>query len=216
MVRFSHPSRDREIDDDSQLLSTHLYCACQALDLRYLEFAFKEKFNPSILDSLTTSFSSFLSTEEILTLAPKIRSAIWRRLEQTTSVDLTPRWEDAFAFVSSLVLDALSTSSIKSVESPITSITLWRTTSSTSAVALTKSIRESFFLSNASSVSPTSSYLGNTRPLYEFVRHTLGVKSRRGDVYLGKQEATIGSAVSKIYESIKDGRINRVLVEMMK
>jgi phenylalanine ammonia-lyase len=34
-------------------------------------------------------------------------------------------------------------------------------------------------------------------------------------VFLGKQEATVGSGVSKIYESIRSGRINAVLVEMM-
>ena len=216
MVRSAFSLYSTETDVSQQLLSTHLYCACQALDLRYLEFAFKEKFNPTILTSLTTSFSAFLSTEEIALLATKIRSAIWRRLEQTTSVDLAPRWEDAFAFVSSLVLDSLATSRIECKDSPIEAIKNWRSSSSSSAISLTKSIRESFFASTLTSTSPTSEYLGNTRPLYDFVRHTLGVKSRRGDVFLGKQEATIGSAVSKIYDAVRSGEINEVLVEMMK
>lgn len=47
------------------------------------------------------------------------------------------------------------------------------------------------------------------------MRDVVGVKARRGDVFLGKHEATIGSSVSKIYDSIKSGKVNAVLVEMM-
>lgn len=64
-------------------------------------------------------------------------------------------------------------------------------------------------------MSPTAEYLGKSRALYTFVRETVGVKARRGDVFLGKQEQTVGSGVSKIYESVKGGKINSVLVEIM-
>lgn len=146
-----------------------------------------------------------------------MRSSIWRRLEQTTSVDLEPRWEDAYAFVSSFVLDALTSSASSSTEkSPLNALAAWRSSSAADAVTLTRSIRDAFFLSTTNDApSPTAAYLGRTRALYDFVRSTVGVKARRGDVYLGKQEVTIGSNVSKIYEAIRSGAINEVLVRIM-
>lgn len=134
-----------------------------------------------------------------------------RRLEATTSVDLEPRWIDAFGHVTSIVLDALVTT--KSTQNPLPTIAKWRSTSATSAIALARKLKNKFF-DSMDSTSPTSEYLGKTKLLYSFVRNTLGVKARRGDVYHGKQEKTIGSNVSLIYNAIKDGRINPVLVEM--
>lgn len=195
-----------------QLLSTHLYCVCQALDLRYLEFTFRAQFDPTVLSSLTHSFSNFLTESELEALAKQVRNTIWRRLESTTSVDLEPRWIDAFAHVTSIVLDALSGASKACTENPLPIIAKWRTDSSTHAIALTRELRDTF---HYAAVSPTSSFLGRTKVLYEFVRGEIGVKARRGDVFLGKQEATVGSGVSLIYESIKSGRINPVLVKMM-
>ncbi|ORY75067.1 L-Aspartase-like protein [Leucosporidium creatinivorum] len=196
----------------AMLLATHLYCACQALDLRYLEHTFRAQFDPTILSSLTQRFASFLTSEELNTLTTKLTRTIWRRLEQTTSVDLVPRWDDAFGHVSSLVIEALSTASKSSTENPIPLLIQWRKELAASAVSLTRSVREAFW---SSTTSPTVEYLGRTKALYSFVRETVGVKARRGDVFLGKQEQTVGSGVSKIYESVKSGRINKVLVDIM-
>lgn len=194
----------------SQLLSSHLYCVCQALDLRYLEFVFRAKFDPTVATSVQSFFGSFLSTEAATALSKKLRSAIWRRLEQTPSVDLEPRWDDAFSHVTAIVVEALTTST--SAENPLPLLAKWRAESAAAAVALTREVREAFW---AAETSPTVEYLGKSRALYSFVRETVGVKARRGDVFLGKQEATIGSSISKIYDSVKSGRINSVLVEIM-
>lgn len=199
----------------AMLLSTHLYCVVQALDLRYLEHTFASTFNPSVHSALTTAFGLYLSDRELASLALKVKSAIWRRLEQTTSADLVDRWKDAFAFASSLVMEALVSSHqspTTSAGNPLTAIASWRSTSSLSAIALTQKLRNEFF---EAITSPTVNSLGRTRGLYTFVRETLGVKMRRGDVFLGKREKTIGSNVSIIYEAVRNGRINKVLVEMM-
>lgn len=199
----------------SMLMSSHLYSVCQALDLRYIEFTFRADFNPTLLPSLTKHFSSFLSTSALATLAPLVIAALWRRLETTTSVDLVPRWDDAFAHASSLILDALASSSSSS--NPIPAIALWRTTSAAAAVALMRDVRTTFFDGVAQGrASPTTAYLGHgTRKLYSFVRGTIGVQARRGDVFLGKQEQTVGTGVSRIFDSIKSGKMNAVLVDMM-
>ncbi|SCZ90831.1 BZ3500_MvSof-1268-A1-R1_Chr1-3g02294 [Microbotryum saponariae] len=192
------------------LMSTHLYCALQALDLRYLEFTFRERFNPMILESLRSTFGGLLDEKTAKVLGVKVVGAMWRRLETTTSVDLVPRWVDAYSHVTSILVDALMTSS--SMENPLPKISEWKKTGAEQAVTLTCEIRESYW---STTLYPTTQYLGRSKALYLFVRETLGVKARRGDVFLGKQEATIGLSVSKIYEAIKSGRINKTLVEMM-
>lgn len=199
----------------AMLMSTHLYSVCQALDLRYIEFEFRAVFNPTLLPALTQHFSTFLPTSALAKLATLVQAALWRRLETTTSVDLVPRWDDAFAHASSLILDALAGSS--STANPIPAIALWRTTSAAAAVASMREVRQSFFDGVAQGkASPTSAYLGQgTQKLYKFVRATIGVQARRGDVFLGKQEQTVGTGVSRIFDSIKSGRINAVLVDMM-
>lgn len=193
-------------------MATHLYSACQALDLRYIEFvAFRDMFRPSVLTSLTKHFAAFLSGTQLASLASKVEGAIWRRLESTGSVDLIPRWEDAFAHTSSLVLDALASS--RSEKNPLTAIAQWRKESADAACAMMRQVRNAFF---SAATSPTTALLGKgTKRLYVFVREVLGVKARRGDVFLGRQEQKIGTGVSKIYESIKNGAINGVLTEMM-
>lgn len=192
-----------------QLLSTHLYCALQALDLRYIEEKFRSLFASEVTASISSSFSQFLNPGELANLSSKVVSALWRRLEQTTAVDLEPRWDDAFAFVTSTVIDALSATTSNS--NPLPVLAAWRKQNVSAAVALMRRVREDFWTSTSS---PTQGYLGKTRALYTFVREGLGVQARRGDVFLGKQEQTVGSGVSKIYDSIKDGRINEVLVSM--
>ncbi|KAM0793291.1 hypothetical protein ACM66B_000751 [Microbotryomycetes sp. NB124-2] len=194
----------------SMLLATHLYCVCQALDLRYLEFAFREKFNPAVANGIESTFGNFLSKDQLSTLSSKVTLAIWRRLEQTTSVDLEPRWTDAFAHVSSLIVDALTVST--STENPLPLISKWKSEAAAEAVALTRQVRDEFWTAKTS---PTAALLGKTKALYTFVRETVGVKARRGDVFLGKQEQTVGLGVSKIYDSIKSGKMNTVLVDMM-
>ncbi|KAL8286207.1 hypothetical protein RQP46_004695 [Phenoliferia psychrophenolica] len=199
----------------TMLMSSHLYSACQALDLRYIEFAFRAAFNPTLLPTLISHFSSFLPSSTLAALAPVLQSALWRRLETTTSVDLVPRWDDAFAHVSSLLVDALSSSS--ATTNPIPAIAQWRSSSAEAAVKTMRGVRETFFAGIAAGTpSPTTAYLGRgTKTLYAFVRGTLGVHARRGDVFLGKQERTVGSGVSRIFESIRSGQMNPILVDMM-
>ncbi|KAM0746878.1 phenylalanine ammonia-lyase [Meredithblackwellia eburnea MCA 4105] len=204
----------------SFLMATHLYCAAQALDLRYIEFAFRAKFNPTIVTFLEKHFSPFLSAAEISTLAVTVQNTIWRRLETTTSVDLEPRWADAFAHTASVVLDALahttSSGTTGGNNNPLAALALWRTESCNYAIQTTRDVRQTFFATvDRGEPSPTVQYLGNgTKSLYSFVRDTLGVKPRRGDVFLGVQEKTIGRSVSTIVESFKDGSMHRVLAGM--
>ncbi|GAA5949814.1 hypothetical protein JCM3765_007701 [Sporobolomyces pararoseus] len=204
----------------SLLLATHLYCVLQAIDLRAMEFEFKKLHNPSIVESLKQHFGSFLSSEvELEALVSKVKKALAKRLDQTASYDLEPRWHDAFSSATGAVVEHLSTSpSIAATGSaamnPLLSLNEWKLTSAQNAIALTRQVRESFW-STPSAQAPALQYLGRNKALYLFVRETVGVKARRGDVFEGKPGPTIGSSVSKIFEAIKTGKINQTLIDML-
>lgn len=131
-------------------------------------------------------------------------------------MDLEDRFQDAFKFCSSLLIDAFDVA-LPTNGNPVHALADWRRSLALSAVTLTRSIRNEFFANSASATAPSSTlqYLGRSAPLYRFVRETLGVKARRGDVYMGTREKTIGSNISTIYEAVKDGRINPILIQIM-
>ncbi|KAK4332276.1 Phenylalanine ammonia-lyase [Rhodotorula toruloides] len=195
----------------SLLLATHLYCVLQAIDLRAIEFEFKKQFGPAIVSLIDQHFGSVLTGSNLRDeLVEKVNKTLAKRLEQTNSYDLVPRWHDAFSFAAGTVVEVLSSTSLS-----LAAVNAWKVAAAESAISLTRQVRETFW-SAASTSSPALSYLSpRTQILYAFVREELGVKARRGDVFLGKQEVTIGSNVSKIYEAIKSGRINNVLLKML-
>ena len=195
----------------SQLLASHLYCVLMAVDLRALEFDFKRKFYPEISSLLQQHFGDALGSEATTAeLVTKVKKALAKRLEQTSTYDLVERWHDAFSFATGTVVEHLSASSLS-----LSALNAWKVACAERAVVVTREVREAFWAA-PSSAAPCLSYLApRTRTMYTFVREELGVKARRGDVFLGRQEATIGSSVSRIYEAIRDGRINKVLVDML-
>lgn len=201
----------------SLLLATHLYCVLQAIDLRAIEFEFKKVHRPAIAESLRQHFGAFVSTEaELDALVSKVKKALAKRLDQTASYDLEPRWHDAYSMATGAVVEHLSTSPslASSAMNPLVSLNEWKLESARKAIELTREVRERFW-STPSGSAPALEYLGRTKALYLFVRETVGVKARRGDVFEGKPAATIGSSVSKIYDAIKSGKINQVLIDML-
>lgn len=182
-----------------------------AVDLRALEFDFKRKFYPEISSLLQQHLGDALGSEATTAeLVTKVKKALAKRLEQTSTYDLVERWHDAFSFATGTVVEHLSASSLS-----LSALNAWKVACAERAVVVTREVRETFWAA-PSSAAPCLSYLApRTRTMYTFVREELGVKARRGDVFLGRQEATIGSSVSRIYEAIRDGRINKVLVDML-
>ncbi|GAA5981344.1 hypothetical protein JCM10908_004076 [Rhodotorula pacifica] len=190
----------------SLLLATHLYCVLQAVDLRAMEFEHTKEFEPLVTDLLKQHFGALATAE----LEDKVRKSIYKRLQQNNSYDLEQRWHDTFSVATGAVVEGLAGNEVS-----LASLNAWKVACAEKAIALTRAVRDSFWAA-PSSASPALKYLSpRTRVLYSFVREEVGVKARRGDVYLGKQEVTIGTNVSRIYEAIKSGRIAPVLVKMM-
>lgn len=188
------------------LLATHLYCALQAVDLRAMEFEHTAQFQPLVSDLLQEHFKSLATPE----LEVKVRKAIEKRLQQNNSYDLEQRWHDTFSVAMGTVVETLGGQDVS-----LASLNAWKVACAEKAIAITRSVRDSFW-TTPSAQSPTLKYLSpRTRLMYSFVREEVGVKARRGDVYLGKQEPMVGSNVSRIYEAIKTGKIAPVLVKML-
>ena len=87
----------------------------------------------------------------------------------------------------------------------LTSIPTFRTRVESRAYLLLDGLRRDY-LSGARGAAPASRYLNRTRPVYEFVRLTLGIRMHGSENYhrfangLGVEDVTIGQNVSLIHE----------------
>jgi phenylalanine ammonia-lyase len=190
-------------------MATHLYAACQAIDLRVIEVRFREALGDMLTRTLAQHLGTFLDAKVISSLASTMKDLICRRLEQTSSMDTAHRFEDACAFVTSVALDALVLSPTCH-SSPHISLARWRTDATRQLTITYRKLRDDFFANSENA----ADYLGDgTKRLYLFVRDTLGVRARRGDVALGAPEATIGRSVSTIHEAIRSGKLYGPLLQ---
>jgi len=84
-------------------------------------------------------------------------------------------------------------------------IPLFRSRVASRAASLLDDLRKNY-LSGARGAAPASRYLNKTRPVYEFVRITLGIRMHGSENYsrfangLGVEEVTVGENVSLIHE----------------
>jgi phenylalanine ammonia-lyase len=76
------------------------------------------------------------------------------------------------------------------------------------------------YLSGGRGPAPASRYLNKTRPVYEFVRVTLGIRMHGSENYhhfekgLGVEDVTFGQNVSLIHEAIRDGKMHSLIVSV--
>lgn len=196
----------------AQLLASHLYAVCQALDLRVIDLTFQTALEASTPALVDVHLGGIVQPEHVSRLSKLIAQAVFTRLESTGSMDTLARYTDAFSHASAVILEFLGTvpgARTNTYDDPITAITKWRETSTQSAVLLVRSTRDSYQHGSA------AQYMGRTRALYEWVRGDLGVKLRKGDVYLGgPREPTIGSSVSKIYAGLRSGQAEGILASL--
>lgn len=186
---------------DLQLFAAHLYAACQAIDLRAIEIKFKNLSYGVIEQCLKET--DLLGDTESTSLARKLTNELHRRLEQTSSMDPQERFQDGVDFVTAQFVQYLSESG-KEADNILARIQLWKTNTSSRLETTYQTTRDDYFANSDSS----SELLGDgTAKLYSFVRDTLDVRARLGDVAVGAPQETIGSNVSRIYDSIVSGRI---------
>ncbi|KAG8955669.1 hypothetical protein FRC04_007660 [Tulasnella sp. 424] len=205
------------LDVLTMLVSSYLYILCQALDLRALNNAFNEGLRDIIQEELHAQFASFVSSPTELTkIGNAVSFAIQQALDSHTLImDAVPRLQTAAAASTTPLVDFFSLSS--KTTGALSGIPAFRAAVASKGVDLLQRLREEF-LTGARGPAPAASYLGNARPVYEFVRVKLGVKMHGTENFSrfdgGFTQLTIGQNVSVIYESIRDGQMQDVIASL--
>ncbi|EIM82653.1 phenylalanine ammonia-lyase [Stereum hirsutum FP-91666 SS1] len=207
------------LDVLSMLTASYIYLLCQALDLRALQFEFYSEVGGIVREELHRHFSSLLAPADITCLLTTIMPKIRKSLDETAKMDAVPRMKQVASSSVDTLLDFISTHSNSPAGNILSAITGFRDSFALRASKSLDSLR-SAFLRNGRGPAPASPYLKNTRPLYEFVRNTLGIKMHGIENLggfsegLGVQAVSTGENISRIHEAIRDGTTRGVIVNM--
>ncbi|KAF8336349.1 phenylalanine ammonia-lyase [Cantharellus anzutake] len=196
----------------SILIAGYLYVLCQALDLRALQREFDRELQTILAEEVNRHFGNVIpcltaQTDLTSTLLEAIRDA----LETSTTQDAGPRLEAvAAATTTPLVNYFISWPSNAEI---FVAIGAFRNGLAARSTTLLQQLRHDY-LSGARGPTPAAPFLGKTRPVYEFIRETLGIKMHGIENYdkfaNGFGNSTVGDNVSKIYESIRNGKLQAI------
>ncbi|KAL0581349.1 Protein pal1 [Marasmius crinis-equi] len=203
----------------SILTASYLYVLCQALDLRALEKELKEGMSRIIREELSQRYSD-VSYVELRSLIESVQETMFESWEQTSTMDASPRMQKIAASSSTVLLDFFTASESESMGNHLAAIPKFRASFATRAASLFNELRHAYLFGERG-VAPASQYLNKTRPMYEFVRKTLGIRMHGTENYNnfanghGFHEQTSGQDVSIIHEAIRDGKMKSVLASML-
>jgi len=131
-----------------------------------------------------------------------------KALESTSTMDAPEQMQKVAASSSTILLDLFTEPAFVDaalVGALLAEIPLFRSRVASRAASLLDDLRKNY-LSGARGAAPASRYLNKTRPVYEFVRITLGIRMHGSENYsrfangLGVEEVTVGENVSLIHE----------------
>ncbi|PFH52115.1 hypothetical protein AMATHDRAFT_2365 [Amanita thiersii Skay4041] len=203
----------------SMLISSYLYIICQALDLRAMQSEFSDGLGKIVTEELTTSFGGALTHLNFTALTTKILDAMTNALEATSTMDAVERMLKVASSGTTILVDFIAGSNVANAELALLAIPGFRSRVASRASTLLDQLRGEY-LSGARGPAPASPYLNKTRPVYEFVRITLGIRMHGSENYhgfangLGVEDVTVGQNVSLIHEAIRDGKLQPVIVNL--
>jgi len=206
----------------SILISSYLYAICQALDLRALQHEFHQGLTKIALEEFSTAFGSVACGDCSKSITAKVLSVMHESFDATSTMDARERMQKVAASSTTTLLDFFTGPSFSDpslVGSALTSIPTFRSRTAERLTVLLDELRRDY-LSGARGKAPASRYLNKTRPVYEFVRVTLGIRMHGSENYhrfsngLGVEDVTIGQNVSLIHEAIRDGRLQSTIVKL--
>jgi len=221
LALISGRSTINALDILSMIIASYLYSLCQALDLRSLQKEFLSGLHHVIPEEISRTFGGFLSSSDLQALFSKVECSVDKAFEETSTMDAPERMVKIASTLTSPLLDFLVASKTldkTSLGSALASIPDFCENIATRATSLMDTLRRDY-LSGARGAAPASQYLNKTRPIYEFVRSTLGIRMHGSENYsrfangLGA-EVTVGQNVSLIHEAIRDGKMQPVVVSM--
>lgn len=180
-----------------------------ALDLRALQKDFIESFTKIVDEALSESFGRSLSMSEHKYLASELLRTMKAVLEATSKMDASERMKKVAASATTILVDFFTGPAtfddMASLGSTLACIPEFRSNIALRATNLLDTLRREY-LSGARGAAPASRYLNKTRPVYEFVRVTLGIKMygsenlNRFEDGLYVDDQSVGQNVSLIHE----------------
>ena len=145
---------------------------------------------------------------ELNTVTAKVTLAMRESFESTSTMDAASRMEKIAASSTTVLLDFFTGPGFRDLASAgvaLTRIPTFRATIASRTTALLDQLRREY-LSGVRGDAPASAYLNKTRPVYEFVRLTLGIRMHGLENYNkfaklpGLEHGTVGQSVSLIHE----------------
>ncbi|KAG6863699.1 hypothetical protein C0991_004043 [Blastosporella zonata] len=203
----------------TMLTASHLYILRQALDIRALQ----RKFSVGLeLIVNAAAFGEFMSPSQKAILAKKVLGAMTLILDKTSTMDSLDRMNAVVASTTTVFIDFLAGAEFADESFTATAIPLilqFRSQVASRATNLLDQLRRDY-LSGERGPAPAAPFLNKTKPVYEFVRVTLGVRMHGSENYerfvngLGVEDVSIGQNVSHIHEAIRDGKIQSTIVSL--
>lgn len=207
-ARYTHIA----LDILSQLVAAHMLSVCQALDLRAMHFQFLAALKPAFESVTYEQFGHLLQPEELTCLHEKLWLDLQRELKATTSLDSSHRFPQVTRSLQTTVI----ASGVYKMENSTgfgNALEDWTRRCSMLCLQTFYKSRERYFSSP-----DATDFLGSAScRMYRFIRQDLQVPFLRNR---GKSESQgwadqsdtgadgnpkIGSLVSIIYESIRNG-----------
>ncbi|TFK20779.1 phenylalanine ammonium lyase [Coprinopsis marcescibilis] len=205
------------------LTASYLYSLCQALDLRALQHEFLEGLTMVVSEEATSNFSTSLSPRDLNTLNARLCKTMKETFESTSTMDNADRMINVAGSTTALLFDFLSQQMCNDGEnaqiSALSNISKFRSKVAVRLTELMGQLREEY-LTGGRGPAPASPYLNKTRPVYEFVRVTLGVKMHGAENLtrfangMGVDDVTVGEKVSLINEAIRDGKMHALVANL--
>lgn len=192
----------------SLLVSSYIYVICQALDLRALQNELVGGLKDIVFEELSLSFGSYLTHEDIEPLSTRLSDIVIDTLNQTTTMDADARMKKVAAATSTPLIYHLTSvpyADAAYAGAVVLAIPQFQSHVASRATELLEKL-QSDYLTGARGPAPASRFLSKTRPVYEFVRKTIGIKMHGAENFskfangLGVDDVTIGQNISLIHE----------------
>ncbi|KAJ2928292.1 hypothetical protein H1R20_g8793, partial [Candolleomyces eurysporus] len=202
----------------SILISSYLYALCQALDLRALQSEFMDGLVNIVSEEFDAAFG--LSPSEAAPLKIALFKELKKTFEETSILDAGERMVKVAASATVIIVDHFTGPAAKEESaSSLSSLPRFRSQVASRLTTLLDQLRRDYLL-GARGPAPASRFLNKTRPVYEFVRLTLGIRMHGSENYhrfangLGVEDITVGGNVSLIHEAIRDGKLQSVVANI--
>ncbi|KAJ2922335.1 hypothetical protein H1R20_g14774, partial [Candolleomyces eurysporus] len=205
----------------SILTASYLYLLCQALDLRAMQEELLNGLEEIVEAELGSSFSSFCAESFSLNeFSRKLMREMHQTLDKTTTMDNVDRMQAVASSTSTILLKEFTTSTaITNAGDALAAIPEFQSRVANKAIELQERLRKEF-LSGDRGPAPAAPLLGKTKVLYTFIRQNLGVRMHGTENFghftngLGRDEVSIGQNISVIYEAIRDGKMEPVVLSL--